>query len=274
MIINNNELAMLVVLYGCELDKSNTLHSLVKLSSQLNDVKLIIWNNGPNYLNENVVSSFKIKLDFELFQTIENISLAKIYNKFVSLNDSNNYVILDHDTNVNIDYLKAVKLFHGNIAAPKIYSRGVLHSPRFSQLPLSSKREVTAIGSGLVISKSVVKRMSKYFGNVFDERFVLYGVDTTLFYRLAKYYDLETELFFLPELEHSLSSDETETNIINQFRLKEKSYDFGLRLRFYPSYGKFILLFILIAKSILKSSPLKISYICTALFTGKHYRNE
>lgn len=272
MTVSNNELVMLVVLYGCELDESNTLHSLVKLSSELKGVKLVIWNNGPNSLNENVVSSFKDKLDFDLIQTIENISLAKIYNKFVSSNDSSKYVIFDHDTSVNFNYLKAVKLLNGNIAAPKIYSRGVLHSPRFSHLPLSSRREITAIGSGLVISKSAVARISKYFGNVFDERFVLYGVDTTLFYRLAKYYDLEKELFFLPELEHSLSSDETEISVINQFRLKEKSYDFGLRLRFYPSYDKFILLFILIAKSILKSSPLKVSYIFAAIFTGKHYR--
>ncbi|ELP9499537.1 hypothetical protein [Vibrio alginolyticus] len=272
MTVTNNELAILVVLYGCELDESRTLHSLVELSHQLNGAKLVVWNNGPKYLNENVVSSFESKLDFELIQTIENISLAKIYNNFIVLNDSEKYVILDHDTNVNIYYLKSLKVFEGNIAAPKIYSRSVLHSPRFSKLPLSSKREVTAIGSGLIISKSAVTCISKCFGSVFDERFLLYGVDTTLFYRLAKCYDLEKELFFLPELEHSLSSNETETNAVNQFRLKEKSYDFGLRLRFYPSYDKFILLFILIAKSILKNSPLKVSYIFSAIFTGKHYR--
>ncbi|EKO3767286.1 hypothetical protein P0F26_002972 [Vibrio metschnikovii] len=269
---DGNGLAILIVLYGCELDESSTLHSLVRLSSQLNGVKLIIWNNGPNNLNENVVLSFKSELDFELIQTIENISLAKIYNKFLSLNDCDNYVILDHDTSVNFDYLKAVVQFNGTIAAPKIYSKGVLHSPRVVQLPLSSKREVTAIGSGLVISKSAVKHISKCFGNVFDERFVLYGVDTTLFYRLASCYDLEEELFLLPGLAHSLSSDETESISVNQFRLKEKSYDFGLRLRFYPSYDKIILLFVLIAKSILKKSPLKVGYIFKAILSGKHYR--
>lgn len=269
---NNNELAILVVFYGCELDESTTLHSLANLSSLLSNVRIVVWNNGPVYLSEHAISNYKKKIDFELVQTVENISLAKIYNDFMKMIEVENYIIFDHDTNVNVAYITAAKSFHGFVAVPRIYSNGRLHSPRICHKPFFLGKEITAIGSGLVISKKSIMLLVNKYGCVFDERFILYGVDTTLFYRLDKIIDLEQELVVLPELIHSLSSNVIESKVVNEFRLKEKSYDFGLRARFYPSSDKFFLLFILMLKSIIKRSPVKVSYIFEAMLKGKHYR--
>lgn len=269
---NNNELAVLVVLYGCELDESTTLRSLANLSSLLSNVRVIVWNNGPVYLSEHAIASYKNNINFELVQTVGNISLAKIYNDFIKMIEVENYIIFDHDTNVNAAYIAAAKSFHGFVAVPKIYSNGMLHSPRVCHNPFFLGKEITAVGSGLVISKKTIMLLLNKYGCVFDERFILYGVDTTLFYRLAKIIDLERELVVLPEIIHSLSSNVIESQVVNEFRLKEKSYDFGLRVRFYPSCDKFLLLFILMVKSIVKRSPIKISYIFEAILKGKHYR--
>ena len=242
MTVSDSKLSILVVLYGCELNESNTLNSLAKLSASLDVGNVVVWNNGPKNLDKEMVASFRNSLDFELVETINNISLAKIYNEFIKSNDVDNYMFLDHDTSVNIDYITESKAFVGIVAAPKIYSNGNLHSPRFINKSLFSSKEITAIGSGLIVSKEVATLLYKKYGSVFDERFVLYGVDTTFFYRLGQTINLESDLMVLPELQHSLSSNEVESVKVNEFRVKEKSYDFGLRLRYYPTLDKFVLL--------------------------------
>ncbi|MBR9846560.1 MAG: hypothetical protein GYB35_10895 [Algicola sp.] len=267
-------LAILVVLYGCEVDASNTLRSLIKFSSSFKNSRLVVWNNGPESINRDQLYPFEEFFDVELVQTVDNISLANIYNKFLTSLDAKNYVILDHDTELNLDYCKSISSFYGIVGAPKIYSKGKLHSPRCDKKRFTYKTEITAIGSGLVISKTIAELLMDKYSSVFDERFVLYGVDTTFFYRLSKTINLENDLMVLPELKHSLSSNETESVKVSDFRVKEKSYDFGLRLRYYPTLDKFVLLLILFIKASYRRSPLKLRYVVKSFLKGKHYRGK
>ncbi len=274
MNVKNYDVAILVVLYGCKPDSSNTLRTLMKFSSGFKNSRLVVWNNGPESINGDRLSSFEDFFDVELVQTLDNISLASIYNKFLTSLDAKNYVILDHDTELNLDYCKGISSFDGMVGAPKIYSNGQLHSPRRDKNRFTYKTEITAIGSGLVISKTISELLMYKYSSVFDERFVLYGVDTTFFYRLSKTINLKNDLMILPELKHSLSSNETESVNVSDFRVKEKSYDFGLRLRFYPTLDKFVLLLILFIKASYRCSPLKLRYVVKSFLKGKHYRGK
>ncbi|MCH1931718.1 hypothetical protein L9G16_16205 [Shewanella sp. A25] len=274
MNVKKLDVAILVVLYGCEANKSNTLRTLMKFSSSFKNSRLVVWNNGPESINGDRLSHFEDFFDVELVQTLDNISLASIYNKFLTSLDAKNYVVLDHDTELNLDYCESILSFDGLLGVPKIYSMGKLHSPRFDKNRVTSKTEITAIGSGLVLSNTIVELLMGKYRSVFDERFVLYGVDTTFFYRLRKIINLEKVLMVLPELKHSLSSNEVESLKVSDFRVKEKSYDFGLRLRYYPTLDKFLLLLILFIKALYRRSPLNLRYVMESFLKGKHYRDK
>ncbi|MGI2104691.1 hypothetical protein ACRN9A_05900 [Shewanella frigidimarina] len=265
--------AFLIVLYSCDIVDSQTIRTLISSKVLFLKSKLVIWNNGPNNIDLARFNELIEKgLDVELRQTVNNISLAKIYNEFLDSGDSENYIILDHDTSLNDTYLASVAEFKNEIAVPDVFSKEKLHSPRFVKKLFCSDVEVTAIGSGLVVSNLLISKLKSKYDLAFDERFLLYGVDTSFFYRVAAIIDIERELIRLPKLEHSLSSDEVESVETSEFRKVEKSFDFGLRLRYYPTVDKIFLLFILCFKSITLKSPLSVKYILLALITGKHYR--
>ncbi|MBB1304773.1 hypothetical protein [Pseudoalteromonas sp. SR43-5] len=281
-------LAVVVVLYKKEILDSKTLSGLVESSIDFQGSKLVIWNNGPSKLkSHNVTDLLNKGLEVEIKETVKNESLAKIYNRFIASNCADNYMILDDDTELNESYLKkslALKssqlgvpliLFDGNIKGPRVNNSIVSHE----HYKCKSVDKVLAVGSGLVIGSQFAQLVSSKYGSVFDERFYLYGVDTTFCFRVNSL-SCGDKVILLPSLNHSLSRLEVESRSVVEFRVKERGYDIGLQWRYYyPIYKcvykisrAFIINTLIFLK--LKRGPLNLKYILKSFFLGAHYRSE
>lgn len=271
---------ILVVLYGCTPSQSETLNSLYAGLGFLDNVELVVWNNGPSLLSENDCALVYERFpDSSVVQTINNISLAAIYNNFIDDCIADYYVILDHDSTLTESYLAELKsLTEPGVYVPVITMGGVPQSPRnqkkFSPGPFTDEDCPVAIGSGMVLSHEILIQTKKAFGSIFDERFVLYGVDTTFFYRIHKL-GISSQIRVVSGFNHSLSRLEKEGETISKFRTKERAYDLGLTLRYYPAVGiyadflKYILKFI-----VGRGFASFIFFALVALLCGRHYRGN
>lgn len=282
----NRDSSILVVLYDCEIFESNTINSIRNFKYK--NTKLIIWNNGPKFLNEYNPGDFiGCGLDVEIKETIYNESLAVIYNDFILNNHSDRYIILDHDSKISFPYInEALKINKYNFGIPHIYSLGKPRSPIVNKTPLLCKDaelkrndEIVGIGSGIIIGSEVVEKIKSVYGNVFDERFYLYGVDTTFFKRINNVLPNDY-IKIINGFEHSLSRLELESEVLTKFRKKERSYDKGLTLRYYypPIKQIYIVLRITITAIIKKAMNINNSLnyysFIKSYITGKHYRDE
>ncbi|MGR5531568.1 hypothetical protein ACPV40_18500 [Vibrio alfacsensis] len=283
------DISILVVLYGKKISDSSTLQSLSSLSAYDKKISLTIWNNGPCLLDANERATFKPK-NFEItyIETINNISLALIYNEFLEQNVAKTYILLDHDSIVNYELFESyLNLTSNKVGLPYIYFNDVINAPFENGNVISAKQElsknatITSIGSGLALGRDVVDMMLLKFERVFDERYYLYGVDTTFFTRLAMVDVIDNSVFvLLPGLQHSLSRLEEENDNITAFRILERSNDFGLSLRYYtPVYLipiKF--LYQLFKHVIYLAIHKKVSYnffhVVKTFIKGQHYRSE
>lgn len=275
-------LAVLVVLYDCEPESSASYLSLIKNArNNCAKVHVCFWNNGPKNVVLDVSSN-----NIDLVETINNISLAKIYNTFIDSYDSKNYLILDDDTFVDDAYLKALIAsdFYG-VSIPNITSNNKVYYPLLKKTvsPLSKSviayenvynlddlKVFLSIGSGICIYQGMVEEFKLKYNSVFDERFYIYGVDTAFFIRLKKIKGSQVKV--VNKLEHSLSRiDETEFNI---FRFKERALENVLLSRLYPSLFSFLRAIKFFIKN---SKKLNFNLIRTLIYsslTGKHPKNE
>jgi hypothetical protein len=239
-------LSILIVFYNCEPSKSNTFMSLLDCNGGNQSIPLnthiSLWNNGPKLWSDEIIVSLE-NVGFEIIQDINNAPLGRVYNKFVNKNPSRRYVFLDHDTilnetiwNVFLDDEVLIK-----IGTPIISCNGLNHFPvcrgKFAQGPFQPSDKVYSIGSGLVIGYEIISKFNLEFGNLFDSRYALYGVDTTFFIRIHQL-KLASDLYVLPKLHHSLSRLEDEDSITKSFREKERSLEIGITLRHYFSVGR------------------------------------
>lgn len=281
------QLSILVLLYNCGLEESKTLSSLFNVSFNLSNVKLVVWNNGPEKIKYKNISNGK-NIEIEFIQTVHNESLSKIYNSFIDNNASVKYLILDHDSTVDQQYINSVMSSEiHNISIPEIICGGVIRAPFVNgkvynkNMIFNNSDFIVSIGSGLVIGNDVIREMKNEYGRVFDERFFLYGVDTSFFKRLNKCLKKNAfEICVLPPINHSLSKLETEDEDISRFRIIERSYDMGLNLRYYTSTCKVPMhlmkyLFTDVMSCILnKKRYYSFLILIKAFFQGKHYRSK
>lgn len=279
-------LSILIVLYNIEIYHSETVKSLLSCQVKYRNSKLVLWNNGPVSLKEkNMDSLKKLGFDIEIIETIHNMSLAFIYNHFIDSFDSERFVILDHDTILNKCFLNAiVNADSEKLSMPIIKMNGIVRAPYIDKKlgapkqNISSNNRVVSIGSGLIIGKNIVNKLKSNFGSVFDERFYLYGVDSTFFHRV-NHLKLGGSIKILATLEHSLSRHEVEHKDLKKFRLKERSYDYALQLRYYyPLYKSFYLIIGALFKNVYLKALNRNQYISPiefirAIFVGKHYRS-
>lgn len=245
------DLAVLVVLYKCKASASQTLATLLDSSRAQTGmrVRLIIWNNGPHPDVE--IEEFATMFgstpcfDASCVETISNTPLSEAYNRFIESCDAATYAIFDHDSSVNLRYLRLLAQGgYGDIAVPRIVVGESVHGPLLDGAPvlqdatttLSSGTNFTSIGSGLALRKSAVSRFNAKFQNVFDEHYALYGVDTTFWLRARKL-SIDTPLVVTcaHELEHSLSRLENEDRVVVSARRTERGLDIGITLRRYLS---------------------------------------
>ena len=278
--------AFLVLLYGKEIQDSNTIQTLLQLDTELHNCKLVIWNNGPDYLNRNAVALEHCTV--EIVETVNNLGLAKIYNCFIDKVNAEQYVIFDDDTNVTAEYLQSLSTLSSDNAGTPIINHHekryepVLNGRIFKGKPYTVVGEndiLTSIGSGLVLGRNVISTIKYHYQQVFDERFILYGVDDTFFRRINTL-RIAKLFMILPALSHSLSRLENENSQKKAFRLKERAYAHALICRFYKPRRQSLALFI---KNCFKYSVKKFfgieedlhqKFFIIAYFKGKHYRED
>ncbi|WP_454442515.1 glycosyltransferase family 2 protein [Vibrio bathopelagicus] len=279
--------SFLVLLYNKEIQNSNTLNQLRDSKLSFARCQLTIWNNGPKLLMNQAVSNFeKLGFSVSIVETLENRSLANIYNQFAGSVNSDKYVILDDDSILNDDYLKDVLAANNDevcipiirmndeVKGPRINKRMVLEPSLFT-----NRVRISAIGSGTVLGSKVAELMKQQEGTIFDEKFFFYGVDTTFFLRLNR---LSQEVPFrvISSFSHSLSRYEKESDKVREFRKKERSCTTALRLRHYkPVINGFTLYLkhMLSSSSKVifgKESKIDFKEFTLAYVSGKHYRTR
>lgn len=281
------ETVILVLLYNKEITESNTINTLLESNIQYSNARLVIWNNGPEPLKNRDCSHIEaLGYDLVIEETLHNESLAVIYNKFLAENRAEKYILLDDDSVLNTPYILASsKCGINEVAMPIISSEGKVQSPQINDQPYSPKIELTSnskvitIGSGLVIGADIAANLKENYKNVFDERFYLYGVDTTFCLRLFNS-NLTKKIKIIFGFEHSLSRLEKESQKTIKFRRLERSYDLGLTLRYYYPLPNALLVVLKVTISTLKRKFFKQQYMVDlfplfkAFVLGKHYRAE
>jgi hypothetical protein len=276
----------LVLLYNNEISTSTTLNTLLNSEIEYHNCKLIIWNNGPSSLNCKDTIPFRaMGLDVDIQETINNESLAKIYNKFIKLVKSHKYVILDDDSHLSKNYLNlTLNATECELCIPIITCASNIEGPRCNGIIVSQIKKfdvgekLMAIGSGMVIGNKVVSDITAIYGSSFDERFYLYGVDFTFCDRVNQISSIDIRV--IQGFEHSLSRLVGEEALITEFRLKERSYAQALQLRYYNSRVRslYCVISILVNHLVKKVNKKKKSILLvdflTAYIKGKHYRDN
>jgi hypothetical protein len=279
------ETAILILLYNKEIKDSSTINSLINSKHQYPNTKLVIWNNGPvNLKNLGCLILENLGYEVAVKETLNNESLAVIYNQFLAQNEANKYILLDDDSQLSSPYILASSQSKNHeTSMPIITSQNVIHAPIVNNQPyspdvnLTSKDKVMTIGSGLVIGKEISEKLKQKYGEVFDERFYFYGVDNSFCLRLFET-GLTTSIKMIAGFNHSLSRLENEDNKTTKFRQLERSYSTGLELRYYfPMLDALVIILrtglITIKKTFLgQKRSLSFINLLNAYITGKHYR--
>ena len=272
--------SIIILLYKWEIYSSPTIKSILASKLRFENVNLVIWNNGPRrFQSTNVETLTRMGFLVSIVETIENRALSSIYNQFIKEYSSNRYIILDHDSKLNDNYIiNALNSDSSALSIPLIYSNGIVRGPKINNsisevgAVISKNDRILTIGSGIVIGKEIAAIVENKYGNIFDEKFYLYGVDSSFFIRISNLL-LSNRVNIIDGFEHSLSRLETETKAVKDFRLKERGYDLGLTLRFYPSLKYYKKFFKLLFKSFFYRSPLPIHHVFKSFLSGKHYRS-
>ena len=271
---------ILIVLFNKEIFDSKTFHAILNAKESLNNTQIVLWNNGLLAISEYEKNKIKqLAMNIKLHESLSNISLSVIYNRFVSGYKSNKYIIMDDDSEPNKDYFaKVSSSCNSGLLIPTIEAGGEVTGPivngRIAKLGMLSEGDkVQAIASGLVISATIVALLKSKYGRVFDEHFYFYGVDTSFFHRFNKL-KLGAKVEVFKGFNHSLSRLETESDEVTLFRVKERSYGLGLELRYYPTWVKLKTFFIILFKRVYKTNEyVSLTFILRAIVSGKHYKN-
>jgi len=186
----NKKYLILIVIYNETIDESLTYKSLLGSSKYLNNSKLVIWDNSKisQKMNKNKISFFD---EIEYIHTPENLSLSKIYNKVIQLNNGFGYmIILDQDSSFSINYFQEIEKATAenkdiNLFLPIVKSSNTIVSPGNYKIFKGSywkkekygkinSKDILAINSGMVINFNYLRNL--FTG--YDERLRFYGTDT------------------------------------------------------------------------------------------------
>jgi GT2 family glycosyltransferase len=229
---------VVVVLYQCEIGKSETINSLIGCMHLLHSKsKIIVWDNSPIPQNESNLSQVNgLFENFHYHHTGENVSLAVVYNQVINDYGSGvEYVnIWDQDSVFSADYFTsfAKSLIEFNdlcVFVPKVFNGRNLESPghyyyfkgkKWRNMDFSgavSSRHNVAIMSGILVKRDLFNVIR------FDERLRFYGIDTKFFLDLSK---IVTKIFVMDYvLVHNLSMHNHEEALkIKLFRFQEFCY--------------------------------------------------
>lgn len=268
----------LVLIYNKKLEDSCTLKALKALlhdDSQYHSKKIIIWNNGPSLISIDLDNASNYLQGIELIQTLDNKPLSYIYNQVIDIYPAERYVFLDDDSQLTETYLMAMASSNAGVAVPAILSHGEYRSPtvsgKFNPGPYQVTDKVIAIGSGIGVRHDIAQKIKNHYGDVFDSRFALYGVDTTFFLRLHQL-GLSDQVEMIDGFEHSLSRLESESQAMSRFRQVERAYDLGLTMRHYTPWKQaiFVIFKQAVKLTLGKLTWLQFVALCKAFKTGRH----
>lgn len=275
---------IIIVLYGKEISASTTFASLMNSLKQKNFYKVVIWNNGPKKLKEIFENNRTLGISVDIYETPDNISLSEIYNTVILSYNSKKYLFLDDDSDLSSDYLDKVSLIKPDqIGVPLIVQDNITYGPFCNKEIITSKAEfqdkdnITAIMSGVVVGVNILEKIYHKRKFYFDNRFMLYGIDTSFFINFSKL-NITKKAVVLPPIDHSLSRL-LKHDDISSFRLKERAYSEGLLYRYYYEKGAMLKEIASNIKKIFKKrykkneSQYEIHFL-VALISGRHYRNS
>ncbi|MDQ1000808.1 GT2 family glycosyltransferase [Neobacillus niacini] len=246
---------IILVVYKSKLEDSNTYTSLLSVlnnnQSLKKDLSIVIYDNSPE---KQELPTNNQALEVSYVHDPRNLGLATAYNFAYQLslkNKSEWLLLLDHDTTLNEDYVKAIlkvdKSIPDQIAAvvPKVVSKNIMISPvtSLSLLPLLEERPtpglqtspIMAINSGALIKIDFLKQIGG-----FTEEFPLDYLDHWLFYKI---YNTGHKVLLLDgvELQHELSVMDFGSISSARYRSildSEIKYYKNYRKELFPAYKK------------------------------------
>ena len=243
-------LAIIVVLYNNDVDSSLTVQSLLSLNRSgfvPRNCEVILWNNGPIF-----ISFAELPDGWRIINATENYPLSMVYNYFLTSMCSDCVAFFDDDTSLSEKYMSDVTSFVSDsisvpaLGLPIVCSRGSLNLER-PVYPVSfetgdfgtdfSAGEFRSVGSGLVINRQLADNLKSRYGDVFDERFAFYGVDTSFFARLRGLPNVST--YFFSRIIHDLSRLAPGRDDKYKFRYRERLVDM-LLMQLHYGLGKSI----------------------------------
>ncbi|MEC9671716.1 hypothetical protein RCT43_05530 [Escherichia marmotae] len=280
-----NKQLFLIVVYNKKIAESCTFNKVV--NSKFSDDSLcVIWNNGPTSCEEEFLNVYEHNKNIRYHETLHNISLAKIYNEVINKYNAQIYIILDDDSSLTDAYFEAVKQISPNeVGMPVIYYDRKIINPCINGqiyskgINIDANDTITTIGSGLVVGRDVASQLFKAYNSVFDERFYLYGVDTTFCFRLNKL-KINDKIKIIDGFEHGLSRLEGKNDKLTLFRKIERSNDLALQIRYYKEKKHWFLMMVLLLASSIKKfitfqpQQYKYSTIIKTFVKGKHERQR
>ncbi|WP_075603538.1 glycosyltransferase family protein [Saccharicrinis aurantiacus] len=214
-------LLILVVLYRCDITKSETIKSLSSCNRILpKDYHIVVWDNSQQRQSDTELEYLDKSFTSSEYQCIgENLSLAKVYNSIINKYKGRFQFIniWDQDSEISENYYNEFNSLLNNnkvgVYLPQVYQGDLLVSPglmgvfrgrylRNKRLGLISSNKIIGISSGLIIDADVLNNVS------FEENLNLYGIDTCFFLDYANKYN---SLYVLKyQLKHSMSAFEEE----------------------------------------------------------------
>lgn len=222
---------LLVVLYKETLASSTTIHSFLKSRKYHKKIKLIIWDNSPNKIEDfSLLNDYN--LSFKYIWTPENLPLSVIYNQVIeNIINADFLFLFDQDSSFNDVYFDEffcslndnldLKLFlpliknQNRIVSPGLFwiYKGVYIRENIGGR-ISSKN-ILAVSSGMIIRINIFRESPLKF----DENLSLYGIDSKF---LLDYSEFYKELFVLNyELKHNLSQFIVESKDVKLQRMKK-----------------------------------------------------
>lgn len=186
-----------VILYNSKLEDSETLKSIKECRLGNINLEICIWNNGPQYLNENEIVNFlsiykEKNIKVKIYQDIRNISLSKIYNFFIKKESYDFITILDQDSILPLNYYSNIACHSDtDIVAPKIIAEKngirVQTDPHlYGDCDIMigegmADVKIDSIMSGIALSQRAIDKIVAFRGYVFEEKLAFYGIDSDLF---------------------------------------------------------------------------------------------
>lgn len=246
---------------------------------------LLVWNNGPQPFSEDDVSKliarFPASVHVVVQNHLENEPLSDVYNAVIRRVQADRYCFLDDDSRPDGNYLNAIcSGTTADLIVPKIMSGGQQHGPRVAAslmqegvIAIAPASGFFAIGSGLVLSRSLVDSLEREFGEAFDCAYAFYGVDTSLCIRLESLALKQSiTVCCVGNINHDLSRLSAGAGR-NTFRRTERGWDLGITLRRYPQWRFVKTAMAAIVRSLAGTGTISARAFVSGYLAGAHPRS-